>query len=432
MKKTLILYFIISLNIFVTSQSSITLSTLTRSIVIDNISDYSNDIEILALTNINVDASFGVGTNWDLTMLGGVLTSSQYVSQGNDLDHENLKFRATNFCESPNAISPTNNISATTYSNLGNIIWNAGVGNFPYYVVGSAATNGDLTGTCGATIINQDGNSNSKPESHNFRLDLQVDLSDFRTGTVINPGIYNYNILFQLYKDGDVAPSAQTNFSLEIEILPVLQLKTTTLDKIDFNFIEISNYINGLTQNNKTILEVSSNVNWDLLAIGTSVRHQNNNTDFFWDANSAYTSTGSPDIPLSALEILQYPENPCTGVGTLDYSSGFVNPPTQVLNNNISVASGVLTFVSLAATGTDNTRCIAGNYGTQGSPANAVAPGSYYINGPLTKADYRYSLTYRLTPGLPAQFQNGTPAMTQDAKSGFYSMQVRYIIIEDQ
>ena len=429
MKKTLIFFLACLLNIFVTSQA-ITLSTLTRSIVIDNISDYSNDIEILALTNINVDASFGAGTNWDFAMLGGVLTSSQYVSQGSNLDHEDLKFRATNFCESPNAVAPANNINASTYSNLGNITWDAGVSNAPHYVVGSSATDGNLTGSCGATIINQDGNSNSSPESHNFRLDLQLDLSAFRTGTVINPGIYNYNILFQLFQDGDLTPRAQTSFSLEIEILPVLQLKTTTLDRIDFNFIEISNYINGLTQNNKTILEVSSNVNWDLLAIGTSVRHQNNNTDYFWDANSAYTSTGSANIPLSALEILQYPDNPCAG--SSDYSSAFTNPPTQLNNNNISVASGVLSFASLAATGTDNTRCIAGNYGTQGQPANAIAPGSYYINGSWTQADYRYSLTYRLTPGLPATFQNGKPLMAQDAKSGYYSMQVRYIIIEDQ
>ena len=427
--RNFIVLVILCAHISIFSQS-LTLSRLSRSIIIDDISSYSNDIEILALTDLNVDASFGVGTNWDLTMIGGVINSSQYVSQGNNLDHEDVKFKATNFCESPDAISPANNINTTTYTNLGNIAWDAGISNSPYYIVGSSLTDGDLTGSCGATVINQDGNVNSNPESHNFRIDLQIDLSAFRTGNVINPGIYNFNILFQLYEDGNLAPSAQTSFSLEVEILPVLQLKSTTIDKIDFNFTEINNYMNGITQSNKTILEISSNVNWDLLAIGTSVRHQANAADYYWDAASSYTLTGSTNIPLSALEIFQFPANPCPGVS--DYSSAFTNPPTQLNNNNISISSGVLSFASLVATGTDNTRCIAGKYGTQGAPANAVEPGSYYVNGAWTQSNYRYSITYRLTPNLPADFQNGMPSMTQPAKAGYYSMQVRYIIIEDQ
>ena len=154
MRKFIVLI-ILCAHISIFSQT-VTLSRLSRTITIDDISTFSNDIEILALTDLNVDASFGVGTNWDLTMLGGVINTSQYVSHGSDLDHEDVKFKATNFCESPDAISPANDINTTTYTTLGNVAWDAGVTNSPFYIVGSSLTDGDLTSSCGATVINQD------------------------------------------------------------------------------------------------------------------------------------------------------------------------------------------------------------------------------------------------------------------------------------
>tara|TARA_B110001452_G_scaffold83228_2_gene68084 strand:- start:1391 stop:2737 length:1347 start_codon:yes stop_codon:yes gene_type:complete len=437
-------FFLFSLCIIGFSQA-LTLSRSSKTITIDNLSDYLTDIEILGLTDLSVDVSFGVGpptTNWDLAIIGGSVNASTYITHGNNLSQEDILFKAVNFCSSADAFNgafgaPANNIVTNTYQNLGNITWDASStnppSNPPFYIVGSQNTDLNLTtASCGATVVNVDGDANSSPQTHNFRIDLQIDLSAFRAGGVINPGIYNFNILFQIFEDGNLVPRATAPFTLEVEILPILQLKTTTLDRIDFDFIEINNYINGITQFDKTILEVSSNVDWDLLAIGTSVRHQTLNTDYFWDDNAAYTSSGTEDIPLTALEIFQTPDNPATSVGISDYNTAFVFPPTQANNNNISVLHGILSFGADAATGTILSRAIAGNLGTTGSPGDAAAPGSYFSNPNLTKNNYRYSITYRLTPGLPAQFQNGKPAMTQDAKSGYYSMQVRYVITEDQ
>ena len=145
--------------------------------------------------------------------------------------------------------------------NLGNISWDASStnppSNPPYYIIGSENTDGDMTtASCGATVVNEDGNANSSPQTHNFRVDLKIDLSEFRLGNVINPGTYDFNIIFQLFEDGSLVPRATAPFTLEIEILPILQLKTTTLDRIDFDFIEITSYVNGITQYDKTILEV--------------------------------------------------------------------------------------------------------------------------------------------------------------------------------
>ena len=437
-------FFLFSICIIGFSQV-ITLSRSSKTITIDNLSDYLTDIEILGLTDLSVDVSFGVvpPTNWDLAIIGGSVNASTYISHGNNLSQEDILFKAVNFCSSAEAFNgalpPANNIVTNTYGNLGNISWDASSANPPsnppFYIVGSQDTDLNLTtASCGATVVNVDGDANSSPQTHNFRIDLQIDLSAFRAGGVINPGIYNFNILFQLFEDGNLVPRATAPFTLEIEILPILQLKTTTLDRIDFDFIEINNYINGITQFDKTILEVSSNVDWDLLAIGTSVRHQTLKTDYFWDDNAVYTSGGTEDIPLTALEIFQTPENPAkaTNPGINSYHTGFVFPPSQANNNNISVLDGISSFGAEAATGTTLSRAIAGNLGTTGSPNDAAPPGSYFSNPNLTKNNYRYSITYRLTPGLPAQFQNGKPAMTEDAKSGYYSMQVRYVITEDQ
>jgi len=442
MRKFSLFFFLFFCSIISLSQS-ISLSRLSRTITIDNLSDYLTDIEVLGLTDLSVDVSFGAGvTNWDLAIIGGSANASTYISHGNNLDQEDILFKAVNFCSSADAFNvvpgaPLNNIATNTYQNLGNIPWDASStnppSNPPYYIVGSENTDGDMTTvSCGATVVNEDGNANSSPQTHNFRIDLKIDLSEFRLGNVINPGTYDFNIIFQLFEDGNLVPRATAPFTLEIEILPILQLKTTTLDRIDFDFIEITSYLNGITQYDKTTLEVSSNVDWDLLAIGTSVRHQALNTDYFWDDNAIYTSGGTENIPLTALEIFQTPGNPATSGGIFDYNTALVFPPTQANNNNISVLHGILSFGADANTGTTLSRGIAGNLGTTGSPGDAVPPGSYFSNSLATKNNYRYSITYRLTPGLPAQFSNGKPAMTQDAKSGYYSMQVRYIITEDQ
>tara|TARA_B110001452_G_scaffold267055_1_gene275570 strand:+ start:2389 stop:3735 length:1347 start_codon:yes stop_codon:yes gene_type:complete len=448
MKNYLFLCLIFLFSVTITSQS-LNLSRLNRSYTIDNISDFQNSITIISLTDLAVEG-FGAGTNWDLTMIGALTEVVPYVSQGNPLSQEDIYFRAVNTCNSADQTSAlggtaTNNIVATPdglgpnpqdFKNLGAITWDAGLTNLPYYIVGSENVDGDIftngASPCGAgTLINEDGAANTDPTTHNFRIDCRIDLSDFAAGTPIDPGLYKFQVMFQLWVDGALAPLFQPSFDLEIDILPILQLKSTTLqDIIDFNFTDISKYVGGITHTNKTILEASSNVNWDLIAIGTSVTHQADASKPYWDANAQYTSSGNTEIPLTSLELLQSPGNPC--VGALDYSTAFVTPPTQINNNNISVLSGILSFVDdNVATGSTPIKCIAGVL----DPANVnvaehfVTPGSYFLSG---NQNYRYAITYRLSPGLPTTFPNGKPEVTEETRSGYYSMQVKYIITESQ
>ena len=219
--------------------------------------------------------------------------------------------------------------------------------------------------------------------------------------------------------------------------MPILQLKLNSLDQIDFNFTTIGEYISGITKNNKSIIQVSSNMDWDLIPIGTSMTHQSNPANYFWDVNASYSSSsGSDQIPLTALQLSQVPANPSTDPLVDDYSTPFSSNPAST-DNNITVASGFLSFALDAATESSLSKCIAGRVGQASPPGfnmtNSVRPGSYFVVGNWTQSQYRYSISYKLKPGLPAIFENAKPTMSPNyGKPGYYTMQVRYVLTEDQ
>ena len=95
--------------------------------------------------------------------------------------------------------------------------------------------------------------------------------------------------------------------------------------------------LRGVAQYSATVLEVSSNVGWDLIGYGTSTRNEANANNPYWDNLTSYGTGGSVDIPLNALQINQVPANPFGGD---DYSQAFSS--TSVLSgpNTIEVARG--------------------------------------------------------------------------------------------
>jgi len=166
-----------------------------------------------------------------------------------------------------------------------------------------------------------------------------------------------------------------------------------------------------------------------LMAVGTSsINESTSGGSPNWDQNLSYSALGSASIPLRVLELHQIPGNPAGGGPGVDYSPAFTTPPSG--NNYIEVGSqgggGVIAFTSGGG------KTIAGDWGST-LPGDQLIPGSHlpglvpFGGGPL--GNYRYVISYRIAPGLPVRF-NGL--MVVDAQPGYYTMQVRYLLSEDQ
>lgn len=430
----------------VKSQHSIKLSKDSYSLVIDNLSDLSNNRTILGITTVQLETDFQAlgdlfDENWDLHV-SQTLSSVPYTTDGTPFSAQQLGLKASNFCDSPNPLVITpgwtgtaERITSTSFTQIPNAT--------PYYILGSEAQDSDKTANCplATDLVNNDGSYLTSPQSHSFRIDAQLDFSEFYTnGGTIQPGKYVFNLSFELARD-NVGTIATETFVLELEILPILQLNLLSSDQITFDFSDISKYNGGITKIAKTILEVSSNVNWDLYPVGTSLRNENGAGEYYWDTYAQYGSIGTTDIPLTALQIQQAPVNPVLKSGAvadvLDYSSSFVTPMTvNDTNNNIFVSSGYLPLVNEGIFGNSFFRAIAGSIDKDGF-SHRVGPGSYLLPNPsisFDQSDYRYIISYRIVPGVPTLFIGSKPtnAMGGDnSSSGAFSMQVRYILKSD-
>jgi len=122
----------------------------------------------------------------------------------------------------------------------------------------------------------------------------------------------------------------EQNMTATIDLQPILQLNTQA-KSIEFNFNDIADYTAGVVQYAATTLKVTSTVNWDLYAIGTS---SGNVGSGYWDQMASYNSNSQTKstnkIPLSALEIKQStPNQNASGASGIykDYSSSF--PPAS-------------------------------------------------------------------------------------------------------
>jgi len=375
------------------------------------------------------------GCPWDLFVSGVTLTQqAAFSSEGITLPLSSINVRAVNNCTTPNQVYPPVNNRIT--------------GNFtpaftaasPYYLVGTSAVNGDIPATfCAASTINDVGTPVGNPSTNQFRFDFDI-IPGLGTGAAnfIQPGIYVLNMNITVVDDGSGIPFQTISYQLNITIDEILSLNVATSNQVNFTFSALKDYTSGVTNYSATKLTVNSTVSWDLMAIGTSSNNESSaGTRPYWDMTSSYAGVGTPNIPLDVLELFQSPINPTTTGPTADYSSNFTIPPSG--NNNIAVgylAGGVITGVGPAGL----ERTIAGDWGAVGAGHN-VAPGSYQAIAiaPATwiRSNYSYLISYRLTPGLPPQFSYsklgiGNIVSPSFAQPGTYTMQVKYILSEDQ
>ena len=420
------------------TQTVLSLSSQTKKIVVDDFSQFLNNPLLLSATTLTIDHTNppapALAVNWDLVAESSSFVDATYSTQGS-FDEEDINIRVVNECNTPDidyagtGFTPNNNhLSSTVFREVGPV----GQENF---IVGDInvnnAQNGAPLSACSGDIINGEGNTLSNPRSHSFRVDIELDFSAFPT-TIVKPGFYTYTIMFKAYDDASGALIGNTeSFELEIEILPILQLNFASLSEIDFDFTNMVDYRSGIINYSKTRLQINSNLEWDLFAVASSSINENSNgTTPYWDNLSTYGtfSGGSLEIPLSALELFQTPQNPIDNPN--DYNASFTDPPSG--NNNIEVATGLSALTPAPGTGSTR-RSIAGKW--EGVNGNAMSPGSYIIADPnWNKDDFSYSISYKLTPGVPAIFNNGLPSLLPKgyAAPGAYTMRIKYVLSEDQ
>ena len=268
---------------------------------------------------------------------------------------------------------------------------------------------------------------------------------------------------------------SEQNVTINVDLQPVLQLNLEGPTQHDFNFTEVRDYYGGITKYGANVLKVSSTVAFDLWANGVSQA-----ATLIFDQSYRYNvggggALGLNTLPLSAMELRQFPANPADGsdcdqnVATPanhDYSSPFTpvlgtNAPGGALGNNSINLPGNTTPYQMptqAAIAVDNAaKYIAGGDGT--AVNCTVQPGTYLNTAPaggdqLATAGYYFVMDYRLVPGLPVTFPmhlvasvvNGTNANLVQSQTdagiqaaagsyinpGMYNMAIKYILAENQ
>lgn len=229
----------------------------------------------------------------------------------------------------------------------------------------------------------------------------------------------------------------EKNVTITMDLQPILQLEMSTPDQVDFVFDKMADYYGGITKYGATILKVNSSVAWDLYAVGTS------NDGTYWDKQMEYGTGTDPNsidqLPLQLLELHQSEANANASLATgfrLDYSSAFAAAPYTPGENNIYASATPYVLPGLTE------KYIQGHSGT----TDFAPGGSYLTQGSGTNSIYYYVIDYRIVPGLPAIFptaaDNATPPNQLDlvtanaagayAQPGVYTMNVKYVLIENQ
>jgi hypothetical protein len=233
----------------------------------------------------------------------------------------------------------------------------------------------------------------------------------------------------------------EKNVTFTMDLQPILQLNMTTPDQIDFVFDKIRDYYSGVIKYGATVLKVSASVSWDLYAVGTSQNAAGN----YWDQQLEYGTMGTvnrvSNIPLSALELHQYPANAYHALAgaSFDYSTPFTDVSAVVTPGQNSIYESPLPYVAPALT----EKYLQGDKGISAGPADGAPGGSYLtavVNPATGMTDFYFIIDYRIVPGLPAVFPfAGTNAFVSEAipagsyaSPGVYTMDVKYVILEDQ
>ena len=229
----------------------------------------------------------------------------------------------------------------------------------------------------------------------------------------------------------------EKNVTMTMDLQPILQLEMSTPDQVDFVFDKMADYYGGITKYGATILKVNSSVAWDLYAVGTS------NDGTYWDKQMEYGTGTDPNavdqLPLELLELHQSEANANATAATGfrdDYSSAFAAAPYTPGENNIYASATPYVLPGVTE------KYIQGHSGT----TDFAPGGSYLTQGSGTNSIYYYVIDYRIVPGLPAIFptaaDNATPPNALDlvtanaagayAQPGVYTMNVKYVLIENQ
>jgi hypothetical protein len=259
----------------------------------------------------------------------------------------------------------------------------------------------------------------------------------------------------------------EKNVTITMDLQPILQLKMEGPDQLDFTFDEINEYYAGIVKYGATVLKVSSTVTFDLWAAGLS---QGQTGPFNWDNPVEYAASGAvsvDEIPLTALELRQFPANPAIAgcAGSLvalssDYSQAFRSVTNASLsamlgsNNSIYCPGATTPYaspISTAVAGTSDKYIAGGSTNVAGCGVNG---GSYILAGTNLTSNYRYTMDYRILPNLPVTFPSqfvanntngasashvaagGSTTLAADgsiyANPGVYTMYVKYILAQDQ
>jgi len=245
---------------------------------------------------------------------------------------------------------------------------------------------------------------------------------------------------------------SEQNVTMTMDLQPVLQLNMTTPDEVDFTFDNIAAYSGGLIKYGATTLTVSSTVDWSLYAVGYSTT-AGLGTASVWDNpldyGTIYTS-GTTNISLGVLELHQtgsntsttYIAGTCPGTGP-DYSLPFQAVSANAIlvpgqNNIFFEPIGTSPYVAPAS----GHKYIAG--GPPTTVGDGLAGGSYLTQATFPSA-YYYTIDYRIVPGLPTIFPSNQGGAGEDdcattdpaaiisplfAQPGFYTMDVKYLLIE--
>ncbi|MBL4657099.1 MAG: hypothetical protein JKX73_03805 [Flavobacteriales bacterium] len=432
LKKTLVialysLFCICSTRIAVLAQCvplpAIALSSASASITIDDFGDLTAGVTRTGITNVSITAP--AACFWDLYTVAVLTQTVQYSPNGILLPLSAIDISAFNFCRTPDHGVPVppriTGTLAAAFTGPDNYI--IGTPNPPNPPDGGITKIG---APCDPppTTINGTGTASADPTTHTFRIDIRVTPG---IAPIIQPGLYDLAIEFRAEDDAVPGVFNALSFNLQIEILPILQLKMHTSDQVDFIFSNISAYTAGITRYGATRLSVNSSLDWDLMAVGTSsLNESTSGVSPFWDQNLSYSAIGTPNILLRVLELHQIPVNPTASGAGIDYSPAFTTPPSG--DNYITVGSqgllGVITFTTVPPPPANRT--IAGDWG---DPVTGMPPGSYLPgSGGGPEADHLYTISYRITPGLPVTF-NG---LMGEAQPGSYTMQIRYLLSVDQ
>lgn len=251
--------------------------------------------------------------------------------------------------------------------------------------------------------------------------------------------------------------SSQTGVNVVLDMQPVLEVEFVSPPQINFVFDEKGKFYRGIVHNGATEIKVTSTVSWDMYAVGRSTK-QNPNGTKYWDQQISYGSTNNSvaNIPLSLLEIKQSNKN--NGVyhrkaKHQDYSSDFSNNLFPNSANSLYVSSN-----GTPSPPTQSGKYLAGHSGDTSYLENGFIPAGSYYSDYSKKSDYHFLIDYRILPGFPAIFPN---AFNEDAtiaenivkdrssnavfagrsdlnpkksyaEPGFYTMNVQYVIMEDQ